>query len=188
MSVLKDKYRLEFIPPQLYDKLDKEVRDHIHSYREKFRLLAIKEKKIKRDEQKLKDQKQLLKDMIRGLKDETPFIDHLKSEYNFNSSVIKYKGSNGKMYFNITISRRQKTSKNISLGNEETIKQHLLSYYADNKKFVSQIKDDWIGWLKYETNFGDTYAKIMEMIIDNPYGFKQMTINRHTLFPLDEDR
>ena len=188
MSVLKDKYRMEFIPPQLYDKLDDEIRSKLLIYREQFRLLAIKEKKIVRDEQKLKDQKQMLKDMIRTLKDYRPFIDHLKTEYNFNSSVVGFNGKNNKRYFNLTISRKGRSSKNISLGNEETIKKHLLTYYSSNRKTLSQIKEDWVGWLKYETNFGDTYAKIMEMIMDNPLGFKGMTINRHTLFSLDEDR
>lgn len=187
MSALKDKYRLEFIPPHLYDKLDEEILTKLLKYREQFRLLAMREKKVKRAEEKLKNDKQGLKDMVRALKDQSPFIDHLKTEYNFNSSVVRYKGKNDVMYYNITISRKGRSSKNISLGNETTCRQHLLNYYMDNKKVKAEIEEDWIGWLKYETNYGDTYAKIMEMIMDNPYGFKSLTINRHSLFPLEQD-
>ena len=47
-----------------------------------------------------------------------------------------------------------------------------------------EIQKDWKGWLKYESNFGKTYQKILDMIMDSPSTFHIITINRHTLFPL----
>ena len=184
MSVLKDKYRMDFIPQELYDKLDKETLNKLLDYREQFRLLAIKEKKIKRDEEKLKVQKQLLRDMIRNLKDMDPFLQHLRSEYNINNSVTSYKGKNGTRYFNICVGRKGRTTKNCSLGNEETTLAHLKKYYRKDKKVLNEINEDWVGWMKYEINFGSTYTKLLSMVMDNPNGFKNMTINRDLLFPL----
>ena len=73
------------------------------------------------------------------------------------------------------------------MGNEETIKKHLLKYYSHNRKKVVEIKEDWKGFLKVETNYGDTYTKIMSMIIDDSKHFYLQQINRHTLFPLEEN-
>ena len=43
---------------------------------------------------------------------------------------------------------------------------------------------DWKSFLKIELNSGDTYEKILDMILDNPLYFKSQTINRNTLFPI----
>ena len=101
----------------------------------------------------------------------------------FWGSVVSYK-SKGNTYYNLCISRNRDYPKNCSLGNEETIKKHLLEYYKGNRKSISEIKKDWKGFLKYECNYGNSYTKIMGMIMDNPMGFKNITINRNTLFPL----
>ena len=42
---------------------------------------------------------------------------------------------------------------------------------------------DWKSFLKVELNSGDSYEKILDMILDNPLSFKSQTINRNTLFP-----
>lgn len=223
---VKDKLRFEFIPKELYDKLDSEVLNHLTQYREKYRLSRMKEKRINTLTKKLEEQKELLRDLKSELKDTLPFINHLKDDFMFWGSVVSYK-SKGNRYYNLCISRNRDLPKNCSLGNEETIKKHLLKYYEElwymeqkmihsesvitsrqgdsrhmdrvrinelsrlrvesnekHTKFIKEIKSDWKGFLKYECNYGDTYTKLMGMIMDNPLGFKNLTINRNTLFPL----
>ena len=67
--------------------------------------------------------------------------------------------------------------------------KHLLEYYKGNSKVRKEIKDDgWKVWLKVETNSGKTYLRILDMIMDNPLGFKDETLNRNVLFPLDKKK
>ena len=183
MKSVKDRMRFEFIPNELYDKLENEVKGNLLKYRELYRISRIKEKRINNLTKKLEEQKELLKNMKTELKDVIPFIQHLKDNFMFWGSVVSYK-SKGITYYNLCISRNRDYPKNCSLGNEETIKKHLLEYYKGNRKSVSEIKKDWKGFLKYECNYGNSYTKIMGMIMDNPLGFKNLTINRNTLFPL----
>jgi hypothetical protein len=183
MMSVKEKMRFNFIPNELYDRLDDSVRERLLRYRERYRLLAMKEKRVNTLKHKLEEQKNLLNEMKRDLKDSLPSIAHLKSDYYFNCSVVSFKNKNI-IYYNLCISRYQSAPKNCSLGNEDTIKNHLLKYYEDDKKVIAEIRTDWKGWLKVESNIGDTYTKIMAMIMDNPLGFKNLTINRNTLFPI----
>ena len=183
MKSVKDRMRFEFIPNELYNKLENEVKGNLLKYRELYRISRIKEKRINNLTKKLEEQKELLKDMKTELKDVIPFIQHLKDNFMFWGSVVSYK-SKGNTYYNLCISRNRDYPKNCSLGNEETIKKHLLEYYKGNRKSISEIKKDWKGFLKYECNYGNSYTKIMGMIMDNPMGFKNITINRNTLFPL----
>ena len=183
MKSVKDRMRFEFIPNELYDKLENDVKGNLLKYRELYRISRIKEKRINNLTKKLEEQKELLKDMKTELKDVIPFIQHLKDDFMFWGSVVSYK-SKGNTYYNLCISRNRDYPKNCSLGNEETMKKHLLEYYKGNRKSISEIKKDWKGFLKYECNYGESYTKIMGMIMDNPMGFKNITINRNTLFPL----
>ena len=183
MKSVKDRMRFEFIPNELYDKLENEVKGNLLKYRELYRISRIKEKRINNLTKKLEEQKELLKDMKTELKDVIPFIQHLKDNFMFWGSVVSYQ-SKVNTYYNLCISRNRDYPKNCSLGNEETMKKHLLEYYKGNRKSISEIKKDWKGFLKYECNYGDSYTKIMGMIMDNPMGFKNITINRNTLFPL----
>jgi len=218
----------EFIPEELYKNLDKEVRKNLLDYREKYRLFVLKQKRVDTLNKKLKKQKELLKEIKTELTDIVPHIDHLKKDYMFNCSVVGFKKGN-KRYNNLCISRTGHGPKNCSLGNEDTIKKHLLEYYGElwsmeqkmihservitsrqgdsrhmdktwinelqrlrvksnekHTKFIKEIKSDWKGFLKIECNYGDTYTRIMEMIMTNSLGLKNETINRHTFFPLDE--
>ena len=172
---------LEFIPSDRYDQLDDETRENLLSYRKLFYNIKRKEGKIERMTQKLKDEKELISEMKQDLTSRNSFIDHLRKNFYFTCSVVSFKKGN-KVYYNITVSRKGDRSKNISLGNEETVRQHLSEYYND-KSFLHKSKD-WKSFLKVELNSGETYTKILDMILDNPLGFKNLTINRHTLFPL----
>ncbi len=93
-----------------------------------------------------------------------------------------------KRYFNLLISRTGLPNKSVGLGREELIKKQLLEYYKDKRKFIKEIKDDWKSFLKVESNSGDTYEKILGMIMSNPSGFNEqkggITINRNDLFPI----
>ena len=183
MNSVKDRMRFEFIPNELYEKLENDVKGNLLKYRELYRISRIKEKRINNLTKKLEEQKELLKDMKTELKDVIPFIQHLKDDFMFWGSVVSYK-SKGNTYYNLCISRNRDYPKNCSLGNEETMKKHLLEYYKGNRKSISEIKKDWKGFLKYECNISETYDKIMEIVMKNPHGFKELSINRYDLFPV----
>ena len=72
----------------------------------------------------------------------------------------------------------------MSLGREETIREHLFNYYKD-KSFLHKTKD-WKTFLKIEMNTGETYKKILDMIVSKSISqWKETTLNRHTFFPLN---
>ena len=172
---------LEFIPKDKYDKLDEKTRQNLLEYRTLYYNVNRKEKKIKRMVQKLKDERELLTEMKSDLTSKNHFIDHLRKTFYFTCSVVSFKKGKQR-YYNVTISRKGDRSKNCSLGREEKIREHLYQYYKD-KSFLRKNKD-WKSFLKIELNSGDTYEKILDMILDNPLYFKSQTINRNTLFPL----
>ena len=76
------------------------------------------------------------------------------------------------------------------MGSEEIIKEHLITYYKrlGKRKIVSEIKKDWKGFVKVETNSGEVYEKILDMIMSNPEGFNLQkggtTINRFDLWEI----
>jgi hypothetical protein len=172
---------LEFIPKDKYEKLDQKTRKNLLEYRTLYYNVGRKEKKIKRMIDKLKEERELLQEMKQDLTSQNHFIDHLRKNFYFTCSVVSFKKGNHR-YYNVTISRKGDRSKNCSLGREEVIRQHLFEYYKD-KSFLRKSKD-WKTFLKIELNSGDSYVKILDMILDNPNYFKLQTINRHTLFPL----
>jgi len=177
---------IDFIPPSKYDKLDDETRKEYLSYQRLFRNTKSKEEAIKRASIKLKGEREKLRLMKRKLTERNSIIAHLRDNYYFNSSVVSFINKNT-TYYNLCISRAgrsRKPPKNCSLGKESVIKAHLLQYYKSNSSVRGEIQKDWKGWLKYESNFGKTYQKILDMIMDSPSTFHKITINRHTLFPL----
>ena len=187
------KERFEFIPEELYIDLDKEVLQFLLDYREKYRLFVLKQKRIDTLTKNLKEQKELLNEIRDELNyDLLPHITFLKNDYKFSSSVVGFnKGK--KRYYNLCVSRTGHHPKNCSLGNEDTIKKHLLDYYKGNQTVIRKIKSDWKEFLKKECNkvedtSGKTYTRIMGMIMKNPIGFKNQTINRHTLFPIKQTK
>ena len=189
MDELKRRKRFDFIPQELYEKLDDEVRKNLEDYREKYRLTVLKQKRIETLKTNLKEQRDLLRVMKRELTHSISDIIHLKKDFMFNCSVVSFEVKNrNNTYFNLLISRNSHKTKSCSLGNEETVKEHLLTYYKDNRKVIKEIKSDWKGFLKVESNWGNTYTRIMKMIMDNPLGFKNETINRHTLFPINQTK
>ena len=189
MSRMIDKRWLEFIPQSKYDKLGDEELQNLLSYRRSYSKCVGRQKRIERMKNEIGELNEELKEWMSDLTSQNHFIDHLRKKYFFSCSVVSLTPRpSGKVYYNLTISRKGDYPKNCSLGNEDTIKKHLLEYYKGNSKVRKEIKNDWKGWLKVETksdNFPKTYQRILDMIMKNPFGFKNETINRHTLFPLE---
>ena len=186
MSKMIEKRWLEFIPRGKYEKLDEEERQNLLSYRRSYSKCVVRQKKIERMKNEIVELNEELKEWMLDLTSQNHFIEHLRTKYSFSCSVVSLTPRpSGKVYYNLTISRKGDYPKNCSLGSEETIKKHLLEYYKGNSKVRKDIKNDWKGWLKVETNNGKTYLRILDMIMDNPLGFKNETINRKVLFPLE---
>ncbi len=176
---------IDFIPKSKYNKLDEDIRIEYLSYKRLLWNSIQKERAIKRASIKLKDERTKLRKMKRELTERNGLVEHLRDNFYFNCSVVSFNNKRkGITYFNLCISKSNDRPKNASLGNEETIKNHLLQYYKTNNKVKSQIKNDWKGWLKYEANYGKTYEKILDMIMESPTKFFNTKMNRHTLFPL----
>ena len=189
MSKMLDKRKLEFIPPSRYGKLDDEERERLLDYRRLYSKTVRKEGKIKNLNRTIDREKETLREWKSDLTSKNHFIDHLRTKYSFSCSVVSLTPRpSGKVYYNLTISRKGDYPKNCSLGSEETIKKHLFEFYKGNSKVRKEINSDWKGWLKIETNNGKTYLRILDMIMDNPLGFKNETINRKVLFPLDKKK
>ena len=190
MSKMIEGRKLDFIPPSRYDKLDKDVREKLLDYRRLFSKVVRKERKIDNLLKQIDKDKDILKDWKKDLTSKNHFIDHLRKTFNFTCSVVSLTPRpSGKVYHNLTISRRRERPKNCSLGSDDVMLKHLLEYYKGNSKVRKEIKDDgWKVWLKVETNSGKTYLRILDMIMDNPLGFKDETLNRNVLFPLDKKK
>ena len=102
----------------------------------------------------------------------------MRDMYYFGISVVKVGGK----YFNMSINRRGRLPKNISLGKEDVIVDHLLKYYKGRRSKIKEIKDDWRGFLKSDQ---ELYDRILDMILEDSEMFQGKTINRKNLFPLD---
>jgi hypothetical protein len=190
MSKMIEKRWLEFIPRGKYEKLDEEERQNLLSYRRSYSKCVVRQKKIERMKNEIVELNEELKEWMLDLTSQNHFIEHLRTKYSFSCSVVSLTPRpSGKVYYNLTISRKGDYPKNCSLGSEETIKDHLLEYYKGKSKVRKEIKKDWKGWLRKETkseNYPKTYQRILDMILNNPLGFKNETINREVLFPLDK--
>ena len=186
MEILEKRFRFEFIPTELYDNLDDRVRKDLEDYREKYRLVVLKQKRIDTLKTNLKKQRDLLRGMKVELTQSLSDIIHLKKDFMFNCSVVSFEVKNrNNIYFNLLISRNSHPTKSCSLGNENDVKEHLLDYYKGNRKVIKEIKSDWKGFLKVECNVGDTYTKIMGMIMKKSL---RVTINRDVLFPIKQTK
>ncbi len=184
MEVLEKRFRFEFIPTELYDNLDDRVRKDLEDYREKYRLVVLKQKRVDTLTKKLKEQRELFRDMKQELTHLLPTINHLKKDFRFSCSVVSFKKGNNR-YYNLCISRTGRETKSCSLGNEKKIKKLLLDYHKGNRTVVKKIKSNWKRFLQMECNWGDTNTRIMERIMLNPLGF---TINRDILFPIKQTK
>ena len=188
MDTLK-KRRFEFIDEDVYKVLDKSMKKKLTDYREQYRVCILKEKRINTLKSKLKEQQDLLRVMKRELTELSNPLEHLKDKWEYYPSITSYKKGNH-WYYNLCISGVVKNnSKSIGLGREDTdrgIVKHLLKYYKTDKKNIREIKKDWKQFIKDELNLTGSSVRnrLMNTIKINPIGFKNLTLNRNTLFPL----
>ena len=182
-----EKRRMEFLPKEKYDKLDKKVRDKLLSYQRLYTKIVKKDGMIKRLKQRIKDENELMSEMKKDLTSRNEWVDHLRKRYSFSCSLVSLKPrKSGKVYYNLSISRGGITKpKNVSLGSEIIITNHLKEYYKGRRNKLKELKDDWKQFVWEETNSWEIYEKILDMIMDNPLGFSEEWISRDTLFPLE---
>jgi hypothetical protein len=74
------------------------------------------------------------------------------------------------------------------LGSEEIITNHLKEYYKGRRKKLKELKSDWKQFVWDETNKWEIYERILDIIIDNPLGFREEWISRDTLFPIKQKK
>ena len=194
MSKLLKKRYLDFIPPKDYSKLSDEMRENLLKYRRIYNLNIRKQSKIQNLENQLKSEKEKMKDLKSDLSYFNTFIETLRKDYDFQVHIIKLKGrmkkdkTRGMESYNLCVSNfNQDTPKNISLGNYETFKKHLLEFYKRKPKIKSEVNKDWVGWLKYDSMMGETRERIKDMILSQKHGFqgfKETPFNRNDIFPI----
>ena len=194
MSKLLKKRYLDFITPKDYSKLSKPMRENLLEYRRIYNLNVRKVSKIETLENQLKSEKEKMRDLKSKLSTFSMKIETLRKDYDFQVHVIKLKGrvkkdgTRGMESYNLCVSNfNQDRPKNISLGNYETFKKHLLEYYKKKPKIKSEINKDWVGWLKYDSMMGETREQIKDLILSQKYGFtgfQQTPFNRNDIFPI----
>ena len=194
MSKLLKKRYLDFITPKDYSKLSDEMRENLLKYRRIYNLNIRKQSKIQNLENQLKSEKEKMKDLKSDLSYFNTFIETLRKDYDFQVHIIKLKGrmkkdkTRGMESYNLCVSNfNQDTPKNISLGNYETFKKHLLEFYKRKPKIKSEVNKDWVGWLKYDSMMGETRERIKDMILSQKHGFqgfKETRFNRNDIFPI----
>ena len=194
MSKLLKKRYLDFITPKDYSKLSDEMRENLLKYRRIYNLNIRKQSKIQNLENQLKSEKEKMKDLKSDLSYFITFIETLRKDYDFQVHIIKLKGrmkkdkTRGMESYNLCVSNfNQDTPKNISLGNYETFKKHLLEFYKRKPKIKSEVNKDWVGWLKYDSMMGETRERIKDMILSQKHGFqgfKETPFNRNDIFPI----
>lgn len=192
MSNMLKKRRLDWIDDKRYNLLSKDEVKKLHSYQSQFTKCKNRYDMIKRMERRLDLLKGELKDWMGDLTGMLVFIDYLRDKLEFSCYVVPLKRDTGKVYYNLSVSRKGTSSpKSIPLGLYDEIQKHLIEYYVDNPIILRKVKKDWISWAKMEckrpTRNGEEriiYEMIADIIIRDPLNFKRQLINRHILFPL----
>ena len=206
---MKKSLRRIYIDEKLYRNLPENLKSKVNSYRGVLGNLVKEENKIKkyRDEIKqtrLKYQKKLkelreknyelieeckdkIEDYHEVLTDKNIDIDNLRNDFEFSVSIVRT-NPKGFEYYNVVISRRTKTPKNIYLGSDKKIERHLLEYYRNDETRLNKIKKDWLAELSYDLKVGSKYDLIFDMMFKLDYNFETTTINLDTLYPLNDDK
>ncbi len=186
MKNILSKRRVNFLPKKQYDKLDDKVKEELLKYQRLYTRIVNKDKKIERLLKKVDEERELLREMKKDLTSKNEGILHLRSMYSFSCSVIRLKPRpSGKVYYNLSISRGGITKpKNVSLGSEEIIKEHLTKFFEGKRTKLRELKKDWKQFVWDECNKWDTYDRIFDIINKNPLGFNEQPISRDDLFPL----
>jgi len=192
MSNMIKKRKLDWIDDKRYNLLSKNETKKLHSYRNQWRLCKKRIDKINKAQRKLDIDKEELKDWMLDLTGMVENIDYLRDKLEFSCYVVPLKRKSGKVYYNLSVSRKGRGSpKSITLGIYDDVRSHLIECYIDNPIILRKVKKDWISWMKMEckrpTRNGEEriiYELIADVIISDPLNFRKHLINRHTLFPL----
>ena len=193
MSNMIKKRKLDWIDDKRYNLLSKDEVKKLHSYRNQFRLCKKRIDKINKAQRKLDIDKEELKVWMSDLTGMIQNIDYLRDKLEFSCYVVPLKRKSGKVYYNLSVSRKGTSSpKSFTLGIYDDVRIHLIEHYIDNPIILRKVKVDWISWMKMEckrpTRNGEEriiYELIADIIISDPLNFHaHKGINRHTLFPL----
>ena len=88
MSKTTEKRRLEFIEENVYDELDKEMKDELLSYRRLYYRIVKKEGMVDNLQKKIRDEKEKLIYMREELTEKKGMIDGIRNDYSFSISLI----------------------------------------------------------------------------------------------------
>ena len=184
---MKKSRRRIFIKDELYRNLSPEQKKRVDSYRGVLGALVKKEKQITRHQDKIGILKEEINELGEKLIDKNIDIDNLRNDFEFSVSIVRT-NPKGFEYYNVVISRRTKTPKNIYLGSDKKIERHLLEYYRNDETRLNKIKKDWLAELSYDLKVGSKYDLIFDMMFKLDYNFETTTINLDTLYPLNDDK
>lgn len=96
-------------------------------------------------------------------------LSPLIEKYYFTVSITSFKkGPNKTEYFNLCINRPGLNPKSISLGNLNSVKQHLRLSFPDD---IDKINKNWKSFLKVDCSVGRTYDIIHNKIMLDPLNF-----------------
>tara|TARA_B100001121_G_scaffold302544_1_gene315255 strand:- start:9 stop:593 length:585 start_codon:yes stop_codon:yes gene_type:complete len=194
MNTNLDKRRMDFIRPNLYNKLEDDVKDVLLRYRRRFNNVVRKQQKIDNLLKQVDVEREKLREMKKDLTTDNHYIDHLRETFGFSVSLVKLKGrvrkdgSRGVESYNLCVSRKgnYKSPKNIPFGSEENIKIHLMEYFKKNPKVRKDIeKEGVLDWVRINMRVGIIYDLIESMILKYPTDFQQQSIGRNELFPIN---
>ena len=183
---MKKSRRRIFIKDELYRNLTPEQKKRVDSYRGVLGALVKKEKEITRHQDKIGILKEEIDELGEKLSDKNIDIDNLRNDFEFSVSIVRT-NPKGFEYYNVVISRRTKTPKNIYLGSDKKIKKHLLEYYKKDETRLKKINKDWLAVLGHDLKVGIKYDFIYDLMFKLDYNFETTTINLDTLYPLHND-
>ena len=180
-----DERRFSFLPKKLWNRLRKEERSSLQSYRSYYGHYKRTTEEIEELNKQIDIRKKKIDGYVNKLTTINKDIDHLRSDYNFSWSVSKI---GKKDYYNLCISRRQHDPKSGGLGSKKLIVDALNEYYKKDTERLGRIKKlGWKEFLRREINDRDENNRLRNRILgfinDDP-SLKSITINRKSLFPL----
>tara|TARA_Y100000310_G_C20425851_1_gene689007 strand:- start:155 stop:712 length:558 start_codon:yes stop_codon:yes gene_type:complete len=182
---MKKSRRRILIPDRLFRNLPKDLKSKVNSYRGVLSNIVKQENIIKDLENEIVKCRKRIENYDMKLEDKNELIDNLRDDFEFTCSIVKT-NPKGFEYYNLTISRRTKSPKNIYMGSEKKIKKHLVEYYKKDKGKLIEIEKDWLGVLGYDLKVGFVYDKLFNMMFEMHDKFDGTTMNLETLYPLDK--
>ena len=158
------------------------MKSKVNSYRGVLSNIVKQENRIVELQNEIQKCKNRIEKYDEKLTDKNIEIDSLRDDFEFTSSIVKT-NPKGFEYYNLLLSRRTKSPKNIYLGSEKKIKKHLLEFYKKDKDKLKEIEKDWLSVLSYDCKVGSIYDYIFDLMFDLNEMFDNTTINLQTIYP-----